>query len=126
MASQSFNLIGQKEEQELVAFETRQSRGPSPLFRPNSRMEEMMSQLIKSQDATAKSLEARMSALAQIHTSTDGKLSNIAYKQIEQIAEMSDSQSKASSASLLPLIPITTTFLPSNSSPHLPQLKSAV
>src|SRR6218665_3798390 len=64
-------------------------------------MEEMLSQLIKSQDATAKSgenkivenaraLEAKMSALAQIHTSTDDKLSHIAYKQIEQIAEMSD------------------------------------
>src|SRR6218665_2103859 len=64
-------------------------------------MEEMLSQLIKSQDATAKSvenkivenaraLEAKMSALAQIHTSTDVKVSHIAYKQIEQIAEMSD------------------------------------
>jgi len=31
-----------------------------------------------------------VSALAQIHTSTDDKLSHIAYKQIEQIAEMSD------------------------------------
>src|SRR6218665_3535510 len=31
-----------------------------------------------------------MSALAQLHTSTDDKLSNIAYKNIEQIAEMSD------------------------------------
>src|SRR6218665_2228457 len=90
MASQSFNLIGQEEEQELVAFVTRQSRGPTPLSRPNSRREEMMSQLIKSQDATAKSLEAKMSALAQIHTSTDDKLSSIAYKQIEQIAEISD------------------------------------
>src|SRR6218665_516481 len=60
-------------------------------------MEEMLSQLVKiqeeavkSQDATAKSLEAKMSALAQLHTSTDDKLSNIAYKQIEQIAEISD------------------------------------
>ena len=60
-------------------------------------MEEMLSQLIKSQDAiirsqdaTAKSLEAKMSALTQSHTSTDDKLSHIAYKQIEQIAEMSD------------------------------------
>src|SRR6218665_3951575 len=105
MASQSFNLIGQEEEQELVAFETRQSRGPSPQFRPNSRMEEMLSQLIISQDATAKSLEnrivenarsleAKVSELAksqsELHTSTDDKLSQIAYKQIEQIAEMSD------------------------------------
>ena len=56
MVSQSFNLIGQDEEQELVAFGTRQSRGPTPQSRPNSRMEEMLSQLIKSQDATAKSL----------------------------------------------------------------------
>ena len=80
MASQSFNLIGQEEEQELVAFGTRQSRGPTPQSRPNSRMEEMMSQLIKSQDATAKSLEAKMSALAQSHTSTDDKLSQMAYK----------------------------------------------
>src|SRR6218665_1563545 len=84
MASQSFNLI------ELVAFGTRQSRGPTPQSRPNSRMEEMMSQLIKSQDATAKSLEAKMSALAQSHTSTDDKLSQMAYKQIEQIAKISD------------------------------------
>jgi len=105
MASQSFNLIGQEEEQELVAFGTRQSRGPTPQSRPNSRMEEMLSQLIKSHDATAKSLENRMvenarsleakvSELAksqsELHTSTDDKLSQIAYKQIEQIAEMSD------------------------------------
>src|SRR6218665_966665 len=60
MASQSFNLIGQEEEQELVAFETRQSRGPTPQSRPNSRMEEMLSQLIKSQEAMAKSLENRL------------------------------------------------------------------
>src|SRR6218665_1787679 len=104
MALQSFNLIGQEEEQELVAFETRQSRGPTPQSRPNSRMEDMLSQLIISQDATAKSiventrsqeasarsLEAKVSALAQSHTSTDDKLSQIAYTQIEQIAEMSD------------------------------------
>src|SRR6218665_4148519 len=104
MALQSFNLIGQEEEQELVACESRQSRGPTPQSRPNSRMEEMLSQLISSQDATAKSiventrsqeasarsLEAKVSALAQSHTSTDDKLSQIAYKQIEQIAEMSD------------------------------------
>ena len=63
---------------------------PTPLSRPNSRMEEMLSRLvkvqeeaIKSQDATAKSLEAKLS-------STDDKLLQIAYKQIEQIAEMSD------------------------------------
>src|SRR6218665_1005800 len=60
MASQSFNLIVQEEEQELVAFETRQSRGPTPQSRPNSRMEEMLPQLIISQDATAKSLEKRI------------------------------------------------------------------
>src|SRR6218665_2226401 len=85
MASQSFNLIGQEEEQELVAFETRERRGPTPQSRPNSRMEEMFSQLIKSQDAMAKSqLE-----LIHSHTSTDDKLSQIAYTQIEQIAEMS-------------------------------------
>src|SRR6218665_3002979 len=60
MASQSFNLIGQEEEQELVAFGTRQSRGPTPQSRPNSRMEEMLSQLIKSQEAMAKSLENRL------------------------------------------------------------------
>src|SRR6218665_965900 len=59
MALQSFNLIGQEEE-ELVAFGTRQSRGPTPLSRPNSRMDEMLSQLITSQDATAKSLEKRI------------------------------------------------------------------
>jgi|SRR6218665_840726 len=59
MASQSFNLIGQEEEQELVAFETRQSRGPTPQSRSNSRME-MLSRLMKSQDATAKSLEKRI------------------------------------------------------------------
>src|SRR6218665_645078 len=126
MASQSFNLIGQDEEQELVAFDTRQSRGPIPQSRPNSRMEEMLSQVLKSQDAfvksqeatakslenriaeatksqdaTAKSLEnriaenvrdlgAKVSELVQSHTSTDDKLSQIAYTQIEQIAEMSD------------------------------------
>jgi len=97
MASQSANVTGQEEEQELVAFGTRQSRGPTPQSRPNSRMEEMLSQLIKSQDATAKSLEAKVSALVksqseliQSHTSTDDKLSQIAYTQIEQIAEMSD------------------------------------
>src|SRR6218665_1692536 len=104
MASQSFNLIGQEEEQELVAFGTRQSRVPTPQSRPNSRME-MLSQLIRSQDATAKSLENRTventksqaeanksleTKMSALHTRTDDKLTNIAYKQIEQIAEMSD------------------------------------
>ena len=90
MASHSFNVIGQDEEQELVAFDTRSSRGPTPLSRPNSRMEEMLSQLIKSQADANKSLEAKVSDLVQSHTSTDDKLSQIAYTQIEQIAEMSD------------------------------------
>src|SRR6218665_4186304 len=104
MSSQSSNLIGQEEKQELVAFGTRQSRGPTPQSRPNSRIEELLSHLVKiqeepvkSQDAIAKSqaeanksLEAKVSALAQIHTTTDDKLSHIAYKQIEQIAELSD------------------------------------
>src|SRR6218665_1295196 len=113
MASQSSNLIGQEEE-ELVAFGIRQSRVFTPQTRPNSRMEEMLSQLdkvqeeaIKSQDAMAKSiventrsqevsaraLEAKVAELAkshlELHTYTDDKLSHIAYKQIEQIAEMS-------------------------------------
>src|SRR6218665_570846 len=108
MASQSFNLIGQEEEQELVAFGTRQSRGPTPQSRPNSRMEELshlvkiQEETVKSQDAIAKSqaeankfLEAKVSELAKSqselihsHTSTDDKLSQIAYTQIEQIAEM--------------------------------------
>src|SRR6218665_911317 len=63
MASQSYNLIGQEEEQELVGFRTRQSRGPTPLSRPNSRMEEMLSQLIKSKGEDYKSLETKMSGL---------------------------------------------------------------
>src|SRR6218665_3682133 len=84
MASPSFNLIGQEEEPDLVAFETRQSRGPTPQSRPTSRMEEMLSQLIliRQQAEANKSLDAKLSG-------TD-KLSHIAYKQIEQIAEMSD------------------------------------
>src|SRR6218665_826701 len=108
MDSQSSNLIGHEDEQELVAFGTRQSRVPTPQSRPNSRMEEMLSQLIISQDATARSiventrsqevsaraLEAKVAELAksqsELHASTDDKLSHIAYKQIEQIAEMSD------------------------------------
>src|SRR6218665_2952822 len=94
MASQPFNLIDPEDEQELVTFGTRQSRGSTPLSRPNSRMEEMLSQLITSQAEANKSLEAKVSELAklqsELHTSTDDKLSHIAYKQIEQIAEMSD------------------------------------
>ena len=35
-------------------------------------------------------MEAKVSELAKSHTSTDDKLSQIAYKQIEQIAKMSD------------------------------------
>src|SRR6218665_1827879 len=108
MASQSFNLTGQEEEQKIVAFETRQSSGPTPQSRPNSRMEEMLYQLVKvqeeavkAQDATDKSMENRIientrtqevsaRALEAKLSSTDDKLSQIAYKQIEQIAEMSD------------------------------------
>src|SRR6218665_1780985 len=101
MASHSFNVIGQDEEQELVAFDTRSSRGPTPLSRPNSRMEEMVAQLIKSQEATARSLETRIVETAKSQadanksleakvSGTDDKLSQIAYTQIEQIAEMSD------------------------------------
>src|SRR6218665_1837356 len=95
MASQSFSLIGQEQEQELVACGTRQSRGPTPQSRPNSRMEEMLSQLlqsqdaiIKSQDATAKSLENRIVENARTLeaklSGTDDKLSHIAYKQIKR------------------------------------------
>src|SRR6218665_2587664 len=101
MASQSFNLIGQEEEQELLAFGTRQNRVPTPQCRPNSRMEEMLSRLVniqeeatKSQAEANKSLEAKVSGLAksqsEVHTATDDKLSQTAYKQIEQIAEISD------------------------------------
>src|SRR6218665_245056 len=102
MASQSFNLIGQEEEQELVAFGTRQSRVPTTQCRPNSRMEEMLSRLvniqeeaIKSQAEANKSLEAKVSGLSKsqselihTHTSADDKLSQIAYKQIDQIADL--------------------------------------
>ena len=56
-------MIGQEDEQELVAFDTRQSRGPTPQSRPNSRMEEMLSQLIKSQDAIARSQDATAKSL---------------------------------------------------------------
>src|SRR6218665_4161326 len=76
MASQSFNLIGQEEEQELVAFETRQSRGPTPQSRPNSRME-MLSQLIRSQDAMAKSLEKRIIESTRANKSLETKMSDL-------------------------------------------------
>src|SRR6218665_521455 len=84
MASQSFNLRGKEEEQELVAFETRQSRGPTPLSRPNSRIEEMLSQLIKSydeiaksQDAMAKSLEKRLIESTRANKSLETRLSGL-------------------------------------------------
>src|SRR6218665_3135429 len=79
MASQSFNLIGQEEEQELVAFGTRQSRGPTPLSRPNSGMEEMshliriQEEAIKSRDAMAKSLEKRIIASTRANKSLETK-----------------------------------------------------
>src|SRR6218665_2620192 len=90
MASQSFNWIGQEEEQELVAFGTRQSRGPTPLSRPNSRMEEMVSHLIRIQEEATKSQAEATKSLEAKLSGTDDKLSQIAYQQIEQIAEMSD------------------------------------
>ena len=55
MASQSFNLIGQEEEQELLAFGTRQNRVPTPQSRPNSRMEEMLFRLVNIQEEAIKS-----------------------------------------------------------------------
>ena len=67
MASQSFNLIGQEEEQELVAFGTRQSRGPTPQSRPNSRMEELLSHLVKIQEETVKSQDA-IERIKEFHT----------------------------------------------------------
>src|SRR6218665_4024017 len=97
MASQSISLIGQEEEQELLAFETRQCRGPTPQSRPNSRLEELLSPLVKIQEETVKSQDAIAKSQAEANksleaelSSTDDKLSHIAYKQIEQIAEMSD------------------------------------
>src|SRR6218665_181750 len=97
MASQSFSLIGQEEEQGLVAFGSRQSRGPTPPSRPNSRMEELLSHLVKIQEETVKSQDAIAKSQAEANKSleaklsgTDDKLSHIAYKQIEPIAEMSD------------------------------------
>src|SRR6218665_2026824 len=97
MASQSFNLISQEEEQELAAFETRQSRGLTPQSCPNSRMEELLSHLVKLQKETVKSQDAIAKLQAEANksleaklSSTDDKLSQIAYKQIEQIVEVSD------------------------------------
>src|SRR6218665_1757322 len=126
MASQSFNLIGKEEEQELVAFGTRQSRGPTPQSRPNSRMEEMLSQLlqsqdeiVRSQDATVKSLENRIveatksqaeanKSLEPKLSGTDDKLSHIAYEQIKQIAAMSDLVDRLSTVErLLQCSPVT-------------------
>src|SRR6218665_564325 len=74
MASQSFNVIDQDEEQERVAFDTRSSRGPTPLSRPNSRMEEMFSQLLKSQDAIVKSREALVKSLEKRLSETNRDL----------------------------------------------------
>jgi len=79
MASQSFNLIGQEEEEELVALGTRQSRVSTPQSRPNSRMEEMLFQLVKVLEEAIKSQDATAKSLAQFYTSTDDKLSPIAY-----------------------------------------------
>src|SRR6218665_297331 len=90
MASQSFNLIGQEEEQELVAFGTRQSRGPTPQSRPNSGMEDILSQLVKVQEEATKSQAEVNKSLEAKLSNTDDKLLQIAYKQIEQIAEISD------------------------------------
>jgi len=87
MASQSFNLIGQEEEQELLAFDTRQSRGPAPQSRPNSRMEELFSQMFRSQEENTRSLK---SELAEHTRSLETKIADMAYKQVEQIAEISD------------------------------------
>src|SRR6218665_526105 len=81
MASQSFNLIGQDEEQELVAIGTRQSRGPTPQSGHNSRIKEMLSQLIISQDATAKSLEKRIvettRSQSEANKSLEAKMSDL-------------------------------------------------
>src|SRR6218665_1219216 len=78
-------------------FGTRQGRGPTPQSRPNSRMEKLLSHLVKIQEETVKSQDAIAKSQAEANksleaklSSTDEKLSHIAYKQIEQIAEMSD------------------------------------
>src|SRR6218665_3298130 len=100
MASQSFKLIGQEEEHELVAFGTRQSRGPTPQSRPNSRMEEMLSQLIISQDATAKSLEKRIventRSQAEANKSLEAKVSELAKSQSEIIQSHTSTDDKLS------------------------------
>src|SRR6218665_1138921 len=116
MASQSFNVIGQEEEQELVAFETRQSRGPTPQSRPSSRMEELFSQMFRSLESklventrslaentrplesklveNTRSLESKLventRSLAENTRSIENKITDMAYKQVEQIKEMSD------------------------------------
>src|SRR6218665_187854 len=105
MASQSFNLIGQEEEQELLAFETRQSRGPTPQSRPSSRMEELFSQMFRSLESklventrslaeNTRPLESKLventRSLAENTRSIENKIADMAYKQVEQIAEMSD------------------------------------
>src|SRR6218665_1313931 len=73
MASQSFNVIGQEEEQEQVAFGTRQSRVPTPQSRPNSRMEDLLSHWVKIRDAAAK-------AQAEANKSFETKLSDLVYR----------------------------------------------
>jgi len=77
MALQSSSLLDRElEEEALIAFQVRPSRGHTPQSRPSSRIEDMFSQLLKSQEAATRSLE--------------NKMSDMAYKQVEQIAEMSD------------------------------------
>src|SRR6218665_359911 len=98
MTSQSFNLIGQEEEQELLAFETRQSRGPTPQSRPSSRMGELFSQMFRSLESKlventrslAENTRSLESKLVENTRSIENKIADMAYKQVEQIAEMSD------------------------------------
>jgi len=93
MVSQSFSLI-YREDEELIAFQTRQGRAPTLHSRPSSRMEEMLSRLLKSQKAATRSLESRLAENSRMQAentrSLDNKMSDFPYKQVEQIAEMSD------------------------------------
>src|SRR6218665_3527061 len=112
MALHSSSLLDRELEEELVAIQTRPSRRPTPQSWPSFRMEELFSQMFRSQEAAARSLESMLDentrslaentrplesklventrSLAENTRSLENNIADMAYKQVEQIAEISD------------------------------------
>src|SRR6218665_310814 len=80
------------EEEEMLAIDQGRSHTSPPRSRPNSRLELLIMDLVRSQAETARSTEQRLETLARSQAeqsrATEGRLENLARTQSEQLAHI--------------------------------------